>query len=116
MDAEKNWFREKSFEPKLYSMIQVKKWKKWLPSFNPQDFQIQKHSLPELIQITCQAEIVHEIIMALSFVPVLFSVCFGAIEVFFITSLLSFLFDGVFVIIQRYNRPRLTRLLKKMAI
>lgn len=113
MDAEKNWFREKSFEPKFYSMIQVKKWKKRFPAFNPQDFQIKKHSLPELIQTTCQAEIVHEVIMILSFVPILFSICFGAIEVFLITSLFSCLFDGIFVIIQRYNRPRLTRLLKK---
>lgn len=113
MDYTAKWFRERSFEPKLYKMIRVKKWKKRLPSFHPGDFLLEKHSAADIIQATCQAEIVHEVIMALSFVPVLFSVWFGAVEVFFITSCTACLLESVFVMIQRYNRPRLMRLLKK---
>ena len=48
--------------------------------------------------------------MVLSFVPVAFSVWFGSLGVFLITSFAAFLFDSVFVILQRYNRPRLMRL------
>lgn len=116
MDYTKGWFQERKFEPKFYKMMRVKKWKKCLPSFNPEDFLLKKHSIPDIIQVTCQAEIVHEVIMALSFVPVIASVYFGAVEIFLITSCASFLFDGIFVILQRYNRPRLMGLIKKQPL
>lgn len=113
MDYTKKWFRERKFEPKIYNMIGIKKWKKRIPSFNPNDFLLEKHFITDIIQVTCQAEIVHEVIMVLSFVPVIFSVYFGAMEVFLITSCIAFLFDSIFVILQRYNRPRLMKLIKK---
>lgn len=113
MDHKKKWFSVGSFERTLYEKIGVKQWKKRLPTFTPQNFQLKSHSVTEVIQATCQAEIVHEINMVLSFVPVLFSRWFGSLDVFLITSCAAFLFDGTFVIIQRYNRPRLMRLLKK---
>lgn len=115
MDYTKGWFQEQEWESVFYRMIQVKKWKKWVPSFNPHDFLLEKHSIEDMIQVTCQAEIVHEVIMALSFVPVIFSVYFGAVEVFVVTSCISSLFDSVFVIVQRYNRPRLIRFMKKQS-
>lgn len=112
MDHTKKWFSVGSFERTLYEKIGVKKWKKRLPTFTPQNFQLKNHSAAEIIQATCQAEIVHEINMVLSFVPLLFSAWFGSLDVFLITSCAAFLFDGTFVIIQRYNRPRLARLLR----
>ena len=113
MDYTKKWFREKTFEKKLYKKLKVRKWKKRLPTLNPQDFDIKTRSLEEVIQVTCQAEVVHELIMPLSFVPIVFSIWFGSLDVFVITSCASFLFDGMFVIMQRYNRPRLIRLLNR---
>ena len=113
MDHTKKWFTEKPFEAKLYKTLQVKKWKKWFPTFNPQAFDIKRHSMTGIVQTTCQAEIVHEVNMVLSFVPVIFSVWFGSLGVFLITSCAAFLFDSVFVVMQRYNRPRLIRLMKK---
>ena len=113
MDYTRKWFRQKSFEPELYKRIRVKKWKKRLPTFHPETFQLEKNSAADIIQATCQSEIVHEVIMVLSFVPVLLSVWLGSVEIFLITSVISFLFDGTFVILQRYNRPRLMRLIKK---
>ena len=113
MDYTKKWFTEKAVERKLYRMLQVKKWKKLFPTYNPQDFNLKNHSVTEVIQVTCQAEIVHEINMILSFVPVVFSVWFGSLGVFLLTSCAAFLFDSIFVIMQRYNRPRMIRLMKK---
>ena len=113
MDYTNKWFREKNFERKLYKTIQVKKWKKWLPTFNPQDFDLKSRSLTEIVQVTCQSEVVHEVNMILSFVPLVFSVWFGSLIVFLLTSCAAFLFDSIFVIMQRYNRPRLIRLMKK---
>ena len=113
MDYTKKWFTQKSFEQKLYKIIKVKEWKKHLPTFDPQNFDLRNRSAADIVQVTCQAEVVHEVNMILSFVPVLFSVRFGSIEVFLLTSCAAFLFDGIFVMIQRYNRPRLIRLMRK---
>ena len=113
MDYTKKWFSERAFERKLYKIIQVKKWKKWFPTFNPQDFNLKNRSLTEIVQVTCQAEVVHEVNMVLSFIPLAFSVWFGSFGVFLLTSCAAFLFDSIFVIMQRYNRPRLIRLIKK---
>ena len=113
MDYTKKWFRERPFEKKLYQTLKVKKWKKRLPTFNPEDFDLQNHSVEEIIQVSCQAEVVHEVIMPFSFVPILFSIWFGSLGVFIITSCAAFLFDSIFVIIQRFNRLRLMRLLRK---
>lgn len=113
MDFRRTWFQEKAFEPALYAAIQVKKWKKSLPTLQPENFLLRKYDLAGIIQATCQAELVHEIIMVLSFVPVIFSLWFGSFEVFLITSCIAFLVDGSFVIVQRYNRPRLVHFMQK---
>ena len=113
MDYTKSWFREKAFERKLYEAIKVKQWKKRLPTYTPEYFNLKSRSLSEIVGATCQAEIVHEVNMVLSFVPVIFTVWFGSFWTFLITSCAAFVFDGVFVIIQRYNRPRLIRLIRK---
>ena len=115
MDYTKKWFQERPFEKKLYQALKVKKWKKWLPTFNPEDFDLKNCSVEEIIQVSCQAEIVHEVIMPFSFVPILFSIWFGSLGVFIITSCAAFLFDSIFVIMQRFNRPRLMRLLKRIS-
>lgn len=113
MDYTRKWFAEKPFEQKLYKRLRVKKWKKWLPTYDTQAFTLKRGSIEELVQTTCQAEVVHEVNMPLSFVPVVFSVWFGSLGVFLVTSVAAFLFDGIFVVMQRYNRPRLIRLMKK---
>ena len=113
MDYTKTWFQEKGFERNFYKKIKIKKWKKRVPTFNPEEFSLSGNSIEDIIQVTCQAEIVHEIIMVLSFVPVAFSPWFGSFGVFLTTSCGAFLVDSVFVLLQRYNRPRLMRLLKK---
>ncbi|MCH5188803.1 MAG: hypothetical protein J1F63_10400 [Oscillospiraceae bacterium] len=113
MDHNKKWFQEKAFEQKLYEKLKVKQWKKRLPTYTPEYFNLKNHSVAEIVGATCQAEVVHEVNMVLSFVPVVFTIWFGSFGVFLITSCAAFVFDGVFVIIQRYNRPRLIRLIRK---
>lgn len=113
MDYNRWWFRERKFESKLYKFLRVKKWKKHLPTYHPEYYDVRKHSVEEIIQVTCQAEIVHEINMVLSFVPVIFTIWFGSLIAFLITSAVAFCFDSIFVIMQRFNRPRLRRLLKR---
>ncbi len=112
-DCRKKWYRPRAFERKLYARLNVKKWKAHLPTYQPEIFSLQKHTPAEIAQATCQAEITHEIIAALSFLPLLMAVPFGDFWVFFLTSLAAAGFDLLFVIIQRYNRPRILALAER---
>lgn len=105
------WFREKCFEKKLYKLLRVRKWKKHIPTFSPDTFDTNQKTLKEIVGATCQAEIVHEIIMVLSFLPIAVIPLLGGTEAIFITSFLSMLIDSVFVILQRYNRPKLVKIM-----
>ena len=107
------WFRIKAVGKKLYKALKVKKWKDYMPAFAPENFDKSKRSWDEIAQATCQSELVHETIVLLSFVPVAFSVVFGELAVFLITSSAAALFDLLFVIMQRYNCPRIIRMLNK---
>ena len=110
------WFREKSFEKSLYSLIKVKKWKRFMPSFSPDSFDLKKNSIQDIILTTCRSEMVHEIIIVLSFLPILLYIPFGTLAVFISTSIISALVDAIFVVMQRYNRPRLLKLQNKLNI
>ena len=67
----------------------------------------------EIVVNMCHAELVHELIVVLSFTSLLFVIPFGSFWVFFITAVLAALLDCVFVLLQRYNRPRMVRLMEK---
>ncbi len=107
------WFRERKLEKGVYQFLRVKKWKKHVPTYDLDTFSAKKHSMEELVMATCQSELVHEVIILLSFLPLLFAIPFGEFFVFLFTSLAAALFDCTFVIVQRFNRPRLVKLLKR---
>lgn len=108
-DYSKKWYRVSDFEMKLYRKIKVKKWKNKMPTYDMDTFDVSKHSWDEIIQATCQAELVHETNVIFSFFPIIASVWFGAFAVFVITSILSAIFDLLFVFMQRFNRSRILK-------
>lgn len=99
VDYRRRWFRVSDAEQELYDKIKVKKWKGKMATYDPGCFDRRIHTWDEIAQATCQAELVHEIIIILSFMPILASIPFGALF--------------VFVIMQRYNRPRIVKLIEK---
>lgn len=107
------WFRERKWEKGFYGFIKVKKWKKFAPTYAPDTFSPSVKSWEEIAMATCQAEIVHEIIIALSFLPLFLIIPFGEPLVFILTSVISALIDTVFVILQRFNRPRIIKLIQR---
>ena len=107
------WFHQKSFEPRLYMALRVKQWKDHMPTYDPTSFSLRHRSMEEIVHNTCVSEAVHEVIVLFSFVPLLFTFLWGAFPVFLITSVLSAAFDSCFIIMQRYNRPRLVHILAK---
>ncbi len=113
-DYTKKWYHVSASEMKLYQKLKVKKWKNKMPTYDMDVFDIKKHSLDEIIQATCQSELVHETNVILSFLPIIASVWFGAFWVFLITSVLSAIFDLMFVFMQRFNRTRILKMRMKM--
>lgn len=107
------WFHQKSFEPRLYAALRVKQWKDHMPTYDPASFSLRHNSLERIVYNSCVSEAVHAVIVLFSFVPILFSLWWDALPVFLITSILAALFDSCFIIMQRYNRPRLVRILRK---
>ena len=107
------WFRPRHWEAAFYKKLKLHRWKGRLPTYAPDQFSLEENSLHRIIQNMCGAELVHEIIMLCSFLPVLMSPIFGEPGVFWITSVCAALFDSLFVMAQRYNRPRVLRLLAK---
>ena len=112
VDYKKWWFKANKLEMSFYKILKVKKWKGRLPTYDKASFDLKAHSLEEIASAMCQSELVHETIMILSFLPIICGIWFHAWLVFIITSVLSALFDYIFVIVQRYNRQRVVHLIK----
>ncbi len=112
-DYEKRRYRVGAREIALYEKLKVKKWKRAMPTYDPTLFDPCIHTWDEIAQAMCQAELVHETIAVLSFVPILGGIRFGDYPVFIVTSCVAAALDTMFVIMQRYNRPRVVRLAKR---
>lgn len=108
-DYTKKWYQIRSWEQKVYQFLKVKTWKDKMPAYNPDMFSIQNHTWDEIAQAMCQAELVHETNIVLSFLPMIAVKWFGSFGVFLITSVCGAVFDLVFVVIQRYNRTRIVK-------
>ena len=108
------WLRQKKWEGKVYKALHVHGWKDKMPTYSPDNFNLA-NGLGSVIQATCVAEIVHTIIIPLSFLPLVVAIIMHAdlsdIIVFTVTGVIAGLVDLFFVIIQRYNRPRLIKAL-----
>ena len=107
------WFKEKSFEKRLYKILKVKKWKKKALTYNPESFSLKEHSLEEVSNTMLKSELDHWINVLISLTTLLFAIPWGDFWIFFITAIIAILFDSQFVVIQRYNRPRILKILNK---
>lgn len=112
-DYHATWFQPRAWERPLYDKLRVKRWKKRMPTYQPELFDPRLHTWDEIAQTMCQAELVHETIVLASFLPLLASVWFGEFGVFLVTSALAALLDLVFVIMQRFNRPAVVRIAER---
>lgn len=115
-DYSKRWYQVGKHEMAVYEKLNIKSWKHRMPTYDRTLFDPRVHSWNEIAQAMCQAELVHETIVLLSFLPVVEGIWFGAYAVFIITSLLAACFDLLFVMMQRYNRQRVMKLLKHKSI
>lgn len=108
-DHRGRWFGERPFEERLYKKLKVRRWKEYMPTYNEELYSLKTNSLIDVVDETCRSEVVHEIDILASLAAMLFALIFGDFWVFCITSVLGAACDLAFVVMQRYNRPRLLR-------
>lgn len=107
------WYRERPFEKKLYAPFHIKKWKGKALTYNPELFSLKEYSLYDIANTMCKVETDHEINILISLSTLLFSILWGQLWIFALTAFFAILFDTQFILIQRYNRPRVVRLINK---
>lgn len=111
------WFRLRKWEVPLYRVLRVKRWKDKVPTYRPADFSLKTVPPETLLRNMCVSEIGHELNMVLGFGS-LFLALFTSdpldyLWIFALTSAIAACVDGVFVMLQRYNRPRVLRLVRR---
>ena len=107
------WFKERSFEQKLYKILKVKSWKDKALTYNPELFSLKDCSLTDIANTMCKAETDHLINILISLSTLLFSLLWGQLWIFAISAVAAIIFDSQFILIQRYNRPRVIRLINR---
>lgn len=108
------WFKERKFEKKLYEVLHVKEWKGKALTYNPESFSLKEHSLEEIANTMTKSEIDHWINEIISISTLLFIIPWSdGIWAFFISAIIAMIFDSQFIIIQRYNRPRILKILER---
>ena len=107
------WFQERKFEKKLYKILKVKDWKDKALTYNPESFSLKEHSLEEIANTMAKSEVDHWINELISISTMFFAIPWGAFYIFFFTALAAMIFDSQFIIIQRYNRPRIVKLIER---
>ena len=113
IDYKQWWFKEKKFEKRLYEILHVKDWKGKALTYNPESFSLKEHSLEEIVDTMTKSEVDHWINEVISLSTLLFSLMWGELWAFLISAIVAMIFDSQFIIIQRYNRPRIVRILEK---
>lgn len=114
LNHSQKFFKELSFERKFYNFFKVKKWKKKVLTYDPEAFSLKNHSLEEIANTMCKVETDHWINILISLSTLLFPLLWGQFLIFLIVAILAILFDFQFIMIQRYNRPTIKRLLKRL--
>ena len=107
------WFKERKFEKRLYELLRVKKWKGKALTYNPESFSLKEHSLEKIANTMSKSEVDHWINEVISLSTLLFAIQWGELWIFLITAIAAMIFDSQFIIIQRYNRPRIVKILEK---
>ena len=108
------WFKEKSFEKRLYKILRVKEWKGKALTYNPESFSLKGHSLEEIANTMVKSEVDHWINELISLSTLFFIIPWeDGIWAFVISAIAAMIFDSQFIIIQRYNRPRIIKVIEK---
>ena len=106
------WFKPLPFERGLYRFLRVREWRDKVLTFNPDEFLMAKRTLPQIADTMAKAEVDHWVNEIISITAIFFSLIWGAFPVFLLTSVAAMIFDAQFIVVQRFNRPKVVRLIE----
>ena len=107
------WYKQRGFEPKLYKLLRVRKWKDKVLTFDPDSYNFKNRTLPQLATTMSKSELDHWINEVISVVSISFILLWGCPAAFLISAIAAMIFDAQFIVVQRYNRPVVVRLIEK---
>lgn len=107
------WFKERRFEKKLYKLLRVRKWKENVLTYDPDAFSIEKHGYEGVANAMAKAETDHWINELISLSTMLFPLLWGAPWLFISTAVVGMLFDMQFIVVQRFHRPIIVRVIER---
>lgn len=110
------WYKQRKFEKKLYKLLRVRKWKDKVLTFEPENYDFQNRTLEQLATTMAKSELDHWINEIISVISIFFTFLWGCFPAFIITATAAMIFDAQFIIVQRYNRPIVLRLLERRRI
>ena len=105
-------FKKRFFEPSLYQMLHVRKWKDKVLTFDPESFNFRARTLSQLATTMAKSELDHWINEIISLTSIFFCFLWGHPFIFICTAVLAMLFDAQFIVVQRYNRPIVLKLME----
>lgn len=107
------WYKERFFEPRLYRLLRVRDWKGKALTYNPEQFDLKQRTLEQIAHTMAKSELDHWLNQLIALSSILFCLLWGQFWIFLATAAASMLFDGQFIVIQRYNRPKLMRVIAR---
>ena len=84
----------------------------FLDKYNPEQFDLKQNSLEQIVNTMTKSELDHWINEAISISTMFFGIIWGETWIFVLTAIAAMIFDSQFIIIQRYNRPRVVKILE----
>lgn len=108
------WFKQRSFEKKLYKLLKVRKWKDKVLTFDPDAYDYKNRTLEQLATTMAKSETDHWINEVISLTSILFFLAFGHLPALVISAVAAMIFDAQFIVVQRYNRPIVLRLMNRL--
>jgi len=107
------WFKERRFERRLYKLLRVRKWKGKVLTYDPDAFLLEKHGYEGVANAMAKAETDHWINELISLSTMFFPLLWGAPWLFISTGIVGMLFDMQFILVQRFHRPIIVRVIDK---
>ncbi len=107
------FFRERKFERKLYKLLRVRAWRGKILTYDPAAFDVKAHTYEEIAYAMCKAETDHWINELISLSTLIFGLIWGNMWIFALSAVVGMAFDMQFILVQRYNRPTVLRLINR---
>ncbi len=107
------WFKERAFEKKLYKFLKVRRWKDKVLTFDTDAYDFKNRTLEQLAATMAKSETDHWINEIISLTSILFYFVFGCLPALVISAVAAMLFDAQFIVVQRFNRPIVLRLMNR---